>query len=266
MKKDLLFIILAIFQLCALLMPALFPMYKNIGKNGEHKITPYGKWFYLIGFIGLVFTIWFYKVTNDQADIDNKELQSEIEKRVKKQTDRMYAGLSEALAKEHLKYDTLEKMFVFLRDSSKPIVVPVSPLPPLPKIMLYEKGIRHSILDDRIKIFLQLEAKESACKIYSIKVFNEYEWNSKIVNSKEPFKIYNGPSIIPVNDALIVSFNIFEKRLDKINIALLIQYSGERDNKIHHFKEVYKYDLRNPINSIMFPDFRDSFLKKYNLY
>lgn len=175
---------------------------------------------------------------------------------------RLFNDLSEAFAKQELKFDPITKEIKNLKDSIKNLVVNPEEVPVLLVKITHDKQGDTSIRIDRTFIASTASAKISY--IYDFWQVN-YSDGSKNVFPKK--QLIYGPLIIPKEYPITKGATIknVHKEIKYVNIAMFGSFSSLNNNKQIIFKEVYQYTLSTNSYEILDVNARDRFYKNYQI-
>lgn len=198
-----------------------------------------------------------------QTRFNDSIITAEIKKGVDSNRRQLFNDLSEALAKQALRLDTVTKNIRGLRDSPKTVIYN-SPKE-IPQILVQSDGIKTEVKDSTVRFEIEILSTLATSNVVFINYLYELNYAD---GSKSRTKLTNliGEIIIPKDRSISKGFSgITNKEIKFINIALLgIYYSSDGLEKIK-LEEVYNYSFTTKKTSLLDSEPKERFLKFYNI-
>jgi hypothetical protein len=244
-----------------------FKWYKRLTKRG-----------YVVSSLGIVLvgiSVWQYLATkrnNEQKEgiqIQEKRrsdsiIANEIQKGVELNRKQLFDDLSEAMAGQNLKLDTVTNSIKSLRDST--ITVIYNSPRENPIIIVRGNGITHQQVKDTIIFELVITSTQAAAKILFINYLCElnYSDGTKDWTKISPFlkRKFIAPKEQPFSRKFYVQAT---KEVKFVKIILMGKYSDEGGYSRKTMLDVYEYDLSTKQTSFMLEDKKSNFLREYNI-
>ena len=237
------------------------------------KLTTRGKQvFLLLIFMTILLALqeWNSQTKNDEKDA---ALESETHQRdsvitngirqgVDSSSRKLFADLSEALAKQKLEFDPINKEIKNLKDSIKNLVVSPEEVPVLLAEITHEKQP-----DSSIRIKRTFVASAASAKIFYIYDFWEVNYSDGTKELLPKKKLIYGPLIISKEYPIIKGTTLYNanKEITYVNIAMFGKFSSLTSAKQINFKEVYQYMFSNKSYETFDANATDRFYKYYHI-
>jgi hypothetical protein len=175
---------------------------------------------------------------------------------------KLFNNLSEAFAKQELKFDPIKKEIKNLKDSIKNLVVNPEEVPVLMVKITHDKQGDTSIRINRAFIASTASAKISY--MYDFWQVNYSDGSKELLPKNQ---LIYGPLIISKEYPLIKGTTIknIHKEINYVNIAMFGSFSSLNNNKQIVFKEVYQYTLSTKSYQTLDVNARDRFYKDYQI-
>lgn len=189
---------------------------------------------------------------------------SEINKGIEYNRKKLFADLSQALAKEKIMLDTVAKQILSLRDSVKTVIIQSPHVDPI--VLIRKNDISHLARGDTIDMHLSVISTQAQAKKFNMSAFcviNYLDGRTRVLGH---LNLIEGRINIPKDQLLTVYFSFVEKRqIEKIEI--LINGSFKQNDKVKEvsFNDLYIYNYSTQITGFLEGNEKLQFLKKYNL-
>jgi len=237
------------------------------------RLTKRGKQVFLLLIIMtalLVLQEWNSQTKNDEKD---KLLEAETHQRdsivtngIKQGVDsssrKLFADLSEALAKQKLEFDPINKEIKNLKDSIKKLVVNPEEVPVLVIKITHEKQP-----DSSIKIKRTFIASVASAKVFYLDDFWEVNYSDGTKELLPKKQLLYGPLTISKEYPLIKGTTLYNanKEIVYVNIAMFGKFSSLNNDKQIVFKQVYQYTFSNKSYETLDANSMERFYKYYNI-
>lgn len=201
----------------------------------------------------------------EQNRIRDSAYDSNLKESVEENRKKLFSDLSEALASQSLRLDTVTKSLEKLEDPRKQVIVktPFSE----PTIMMGEDAITYTKLgNDSLRFSYKLTSKDEKSKNLNISAYIEIvETNGSII-TEGPFNIFEQKEI--TTNAYLNEFFTVPKKIEEINFihfAIWGTYTGIENSKIYRIKEVYLYNPLANSTKYLKSDFKEKYFVRKNL-
>jgi hypothetical protein len=240
------------------------------------RLTQRGQIIALIGIAIVGMSIWQYIVVKKRDDqkekiqlaqrkLSDSTISTEIKKGIDSNRHQLFTDLSEALAKENLKLDTLTKQIESLRDSAKTVILTLPREKPI--IIIKHDGIKHKWLkNDSLEIELTFISSQAPSNLINLNVFCEVNYVNK-TKQIIPFPNFISKVNVPKDQPMAQTFtiNFIKSPIEHLNIALTGNYSQVGLKSSIKLEDVYVYFLATKETGFLQGEDKILFLNKYHL-
>jgi hypothetical protein len=223
----------------------------------------------------LVLTIW--QATSEKEEQDSKEsalreqrrindstVAADIQKGVEKNSKKLFDDLSQALARQNLRLDTVTNTLEKLRDSEKTVIIKPPAVEPF--LMIMNNGIKHTRLEDnRTRFNIAITCSQATAKKLDISFFMELLFTDGTVQPYGPDKIFSQENVPKdmAHEETVTLHNV--KEIRTMNIGVWGTYTDSENSKVYRVKDVYAYNASTKQTAFLIKEFQEKFFVRNNL-
>lgn len=240
----------------------------------RHRLTSRGKTIVLLAILILLFSILQFFISDSKEtflakkdaiedSIRNEKIIKQVSQGIDSSSKTLFKNLSEALAKQNLRFDSLNISIVKLRDSAKTVVYNNELEKPI--LMITENGIKMTD-SSGVRIFsLSITAPTTSVLVNYVDFFLVTTYKDGKTDISKVMRLLQKGTTLPGKTSLTKKpFSIVSKiDISEIKIVLFGSYSGTTNLKPIQLREVYLFEPKTNTTFELAPPQRDNFFDNY---